>query len=252
MTRSWGGHLRTLHTVDGLATVRTSVLDGVELRVLEAALHRSLCVVTGDCGTGKSFSVGRAADLAATRIPGLEIVWLELAGTTKGRQLMFSLGRQLMPAGAKLTGTEWELRNQLREELTARRLLLVIDEGERIAKSAMGNLRWMLDDPDGQFGMVLIGTSEMRLPPELKSRASATVRVPRIDDADAPKLLSGFHPFFARQDPKLLEKHNRIHARGEWRAWAHFLRRAVDYLDGEPLDAETAEDLWYQTPGGSR
>jgi hypothetical protein len=242
-TAVWGPHHPPLRGDTEVATVETPSLRRIRLRVASAAHDRTLMVVTGAAGSGKSFAVGRAAE-AVRHDTGAEIVWVELATSASEKALMEDLYIQVTGFEPPARARTVELRRLLQRSLAERPRVLIVDEAQHANTTAMRNLRWLHDKADSDFAIVVVGTPTLwsGLPPELKSRTAYHVEVPRIADADAPGVLAGFHPLFADIAPGLLRSMNSRYARGSFRWWAKFLANAIQLGPvAGPVTAENAQ-----------
>ena len=250
----WGPHLKGLDGVAGLNTVATGPVSDIRVRLREAVRDRSMMLVTGDPGCGKSFAVARAVEqLDPAKVTP---VWLEIATTVRGKALALDLFPQITGVNAPPAALLRDLRTTIAEHLSEERRVLVLDEAQLVTVEAMQMLRWLHDRADAEFALVIVGTRalEKRLPPEVSSRVVSHVRLDRIADEDAPSLLADYHPLFAGADPTLVSQLNRVEARGEFRWWAKFLLRAHLYLPklGGTLDADAADVICEQLRRGGR
>jgi DNA transposition AAA+ family ATPase len=253
----WGPHFHGLEEVEGLSTVRTEHGDDIRVRLAESVRDRSMMLVTGVPGSGKSFAVGRAVEDITAAHPNLRAAWLELATSVRGRTLAQEMYPQIVGVNAPTNATLRDLRTSMTYHLCEEHRVLVLDEAQHVTTEAMQMLRWLYDRPAANFALVIVGTPTLatRIPPELVSRIVSTLHISRIADEDAPELLARYHELFVTAQPELLARLNRTEARGEFRWWAKFLLRAHRYLpalDGV-LDADAADVICDQLHrGGTR
>jgi len=251
-----GPHLHGLTAVTGLTAVLTDHVADIGVRVQEAVRDRSMMLVTGVPGTGKSFASGRAVEAVLAKYPLLQAVWLEVATSLRGRALAQDLLPQITGFACSPGAPLREMRNMMTSHLAEAHRILVLDEAQHVTKEAMQLLRWLYDRSDSNFALVIVGTPELetKLAPEVRSRIMSHVHISRIADDDAAKILGSYHPLFATADPKLLAQLNRTEARGEFRWWAKFLLRAHRYLPalGGVITADAAQVICTQLRQGSR
>lgn len=221
--REWGPHLHGVGEVPGVNDVEWSRTKEVRERLKEAVLDRGLVSVIGPVGTGKTFSVARAAESCADLVD--EVVWLEVASTLRGRALFGAFYERLCGGAPPKGATEYQLMRQLRHTMATQRRLVILDEAQYVTHQALQALRGFHSDANADFALVVIGTPELarRMPPELRSRVTGQVRFERIADAEAPKVLAAFHPRYTATEPAVLREANRRYARGEFRWWAKLL-----------------------------
>lgn len=251
----WGGHLNGLTAVPGLAAVGTDAMADVQVRISEAVRDRSLVLVTGSPGTGKSFAVARGVEAATSARPSLSALWVELATSVRGAALARDLLPQITGVAPPPTAPLRDMRLLMAGHLARQHRLLVLDEAQHVTKEAMLLMRWLYDRHDADFALVIVGTPKLltTLPPEMLSRVVSHVEFHRIADNDAPELLAAYHPLFTTADPALLIQLNRTEARGEFRWWAKFLLRAHRYLPqlGDVLTTDAAEVICTQLSKGA-
>lgn len=244
---NWGPHYKGIGAVADVSNLITDQGSNLELRMLEAVRDWTLMLVTGDPGTGKSFATGRAVERALSTYPKLQPVWLEMAGSTRGRALAQDLIPQITGSYARPGATLRDLRQELTIDLAQEHRVIVVDEAQLVTLEALQLLRWLHDRTDARFALVIVGTEKLehRLPPEISSRVQSHVRFGRITDAQAPGLLAAYHPIFDGADPAMISRINRLEARGEIRWWAKFLVRGHRYVarSGETILTERVADM---------
>lgn len=232
----WGAHLRGVRSLPEMSEVEWSATAEVRFALKEAAIDRGLVVVTGRVGVGKTFSVARAAEALTDAVD--EVVWLELSSNIRGRALLAALYPDLAGGPPSRGDTEHQLMAGLHAAIADRHRLLVVDEAQHISRQAMHTLRGLHSHPDADCALVLVGTPELnrRLPPELRSRRTASVTLDGLADDEVASVLAAYHPIFAAAAPAVLMEANRRFARGEMRWWAKLLVRAARDLEaGEEL-----------------
>lgn len=240
----------------GYSDVDWGPIDLVCTLMREASRGRSIMVITGPVGVGKSFAAGRGAEAcAADPLMPADVVWVELSTSARGRALLQELYPQitggLVPAPH---ATLQQMRYQLADELSSGHRLLVVDEAQHVGREAMLVLRWMMDQPATNAALILVGTPELwkTLAPEMRSRASYDIRLEPVSDSDVAAVLRTYHPLFADLGADVLRFFNRAHARGRIRWWAHFLARAFHYAEIRGgLDKDLADLVVASMPRGA-
>lgn len=232
----WGPHYAPLRELDDVGTVDTPGMRRVRLRTIEACRDRTLLVVTGSVGSGKSFGLGRACEAAVATF-GLVVVWMELATSASERALLEDLYIRITGVDPPKRVRAADLRRLLHRVLADEPRLLVVDEAQHASPMALRNLRWLHDKLSADFAIVVSGLPEVwkTLPPEMRSRAGHHVRLDRLADADAPGFLKRFHPFFADVDPGLLIAMNRTFAKGSYRWWGKLLASGIHLAESGKL-----------------
>lgn len=239
----WGPHYPPLRGIADIGTSPTATLRRIRLRLTETARDRTVLVVTGSAGSGKSFGVGRGAEHVVTKL-GHQVIWVELASSASEKALLEDLYIQVTGTEPPSRSRAADLRRHLQRVLSEQPRVLIVDEAQHASSMALRNLRWLHDKSTSDFALVIVGTPTLwkTLPPEMRSRTAYHVEVDRIADGDAAKTLTGLHPFFTNVPRGLLADLNRQYARGSFRWWAKFLANAVNLeATAGPLTTDT---LW--------
>lgn len=225
-----GTHVAGVTRITEVTDVEWARTQQVRVEMKLAALDRGLLVVVGDVGTGKSFSVARAAERCGDVVD--EVVWLELSSNVRGRALLADLYPDLAGGEAPKGDTETQLMAGLHLAASDRHRLVIVDEAQHVTLQAMHALRGLHSHPDADFGLVLVGTPllEKRMPPEIRSRRTGRVSLDRMTATEAPGVLAAYHPRYAAADPTVLAEANQRYARGEFRWWAKLLVRIHRHL----------------------
>jgi DNA transposition AAA+ family ATPase len=254
---AFGHHIKELAAVDGYQAVRWDPTTEIEVLMKEASRANSIMTITGNPGVGKSFAAGRAAEACAVdRRHPTEVVWIELSHSARGKTLLAELCEGITGLKPMPTATLASMRNELAQELTERHRLLVLDEAQHVSHEAMRALRWLLDRPETDTALVIVGLPKIltTMAPEMRSRVSYELRLDVISDDEIVGVLRAYHPIFETADGELLRTLNRVWARGRFRWWAHFLARAVRY-SGAPgfggFDQGFAEFVAHHMPKGA-
>jgi hypothetical protein len=205
------------------ALVRTLPFRLVERLGAEILRMAGILVAQGLPGTGKSCAV--AAWCRSLEVP---VIWLHLADTAKGYEVLRAL---LVALGEDATGREPVLLARARECLAGRRLLLAVDEAHLLNREALRQIRYLYDQPEARFSIVLVGVDFRRawdLAPEFESRVTRRVDFSELVGAPLSAALAAFSPVLAATDRDLLGRIDRECCRGNWRTWAIVLETAID------------------------
>lgn len=252
-----GAHVKALRDVSDCRDVVWQTSEWVKFLMLEASRARSITLITGHPGVGKSFATARGAEeCAADQEEPAEVVWVELSHAARGRSLLQELYPQITGTDPLPTATITELRDDLREALAAPHRLLVLDEAQHVGSQPMRVLRWLMDRPDTDAGLAIVGLPSITasLAPEMRSRVISEYAIEPIPDDEVVQVLSAFHPLFEGADPRLLIDFNKKWARGRFRWWANFLAGALRYgeaMGRSILDEVLAEAVVVTMPRGA-
>lgn len=224
----WGG----VGDLDDVATVQTGALTRLRVRVDEAIRRRTILVVTGKWGAGKSFALARAVEERAP-IHDVEVVWLEMKASRGEREQWHELHFQVTGSLPPKSASIGDVVRMLGHALAEHPRLIVLDEAQEVKKQLFKQLRWLHEPGESNFGLVFSGTPDLwhnLLPGEIRSRAGHHVKVAGLTDDEASQLLPAYHPIFGTADPADLRRWNRTRARGSFRWWARILVNAADQL----------------------
>lgn len=181
-----------------------------------------ILLLWGPPGSGKTSA---AAELA--RSVDVPVIWLHLASHAKGNEVLRKL---LEGLGEETSGGGAVLLERARVGLGGRRLLVCVDEAHLLNRDALRQLRYLFDQPDAQFALVLTGadfTQAWDLAPEFESRISRHVEFGPLTGAKLLKALAEFHPVLAATEDALLKRIDRECAAGNWRSWEKVLVAAI-------------------------
>lgn len=250
----YGPHWGNVAHLPGVATVETGDLARLRVRVDEAARRRTILVVTGRWGHGKSYSLARAVEQRAP-VHGLDVVWLEMKASRSEREQWHELHYQVTGAHPSKSSSIGDVVRMLQAALAERPRLLVVDEAQEVKTQLFKQLRWLHEPHSSDFGLVFSGTPQLwhdLLPGEIRSRADHHVKMNGLTDDEAVRLLPRFHPIFGTADPDDLRRWNRTQARRSFRWWARVLANAVDQLPhlGGALDPAAMATITADLPEG--
>lgn len=223
----FGPHWKGLRSVEGFHQVRARLVRETTAALIGATEARSMLLVVGPPGVGKSFTVARALERALSRSKNRsEAQWLDYSTWARGMQLVRELHDQLIGDGLSDTPrSPRRLRHDVRIALVDRQRILVVDEAQWVSSESLIFLSKLIDQPDTDFGLVIIATPELfrKLPETVDSRLYARVRIEPLADREVTAELGEYHDIFATANPKRLEYINRTKAAGQFRYWAQFL-----------------------------
>ncbi len=243
---AYGPHFKSLRDVPDVGVVETHDMKAVRTHIRRSFKNRTVAVITGRVGSGKSFAVARAAGRVETETDA-EVVWVEMVSAGSDKEQLAALWRQLTGSSPAPKATAGDIRDGLNDAFAERPRLLILDEAQHARSSLLRQLRWFGDRTDADFGLVLAGTPDLRskMPREIESRCDGDVEMHSIADNEAATVLAALHPIFAAADPALLATLNHTRARGSFRWWAKFLGRAYTMLPrlGGELTPETVSAI---------
>jgi len=219
-------------------TVATAYLKQTQRAIGDLVAARAMGVVYGEAGLGKTFAVERSFEALEVRPAEIDFA---LRTTTKG--LIVKLLEAL--TGVRHQGTQTRLEPLLLDALRETPRAVKIDEGQRLHYEAVEFLRFLHDDPETQFALVIVGGNGcyelLTRYPMLCSRFYRWVEFHRLREDELLRFLPRFHPLYESADPGLLRKVDRELGRGNLRSWAAFTKTAADLITEHGLDGLTTE-----------
>ena len=237
--------------LDGAQVLPTPGLQLVEQAVVDVLACDAMGVIHGPAGLGKTFAVERA--LAGRGAVGC---WSTFPSRPTMRLVAASLFEQLTgsPAGR---GSRFVLMDQVIEELSTRRRVVVVDEAQRLNTECIEFLRHLHDHPHTRFALLLVGgdTAWNVLPrePMLRSRVYRRVRFEALSPEQVCALIGEFHPIYAGVDRGLLLFIDEHFAHGNLRDWAAFTQTAAKLCAGHDqpvIDERAARNAFALHSGG--
>jgi DNA transposition AAA+ family ATPase len=223
---------------DRLLDVRELVKDIVELQAI-GAIH-------GPAGTGKTFAV----DQALEKQPAQDCVLTTFRSRPTTRfvrhELYSALGLGVSPPISPV-----ETDRYLKEALSERFRLVVIDEAQWLNRECCEYLRHLWDDRATRFALLFIGGAGcfevLRREPMLSSRIYAQVRFAPLTPAQVAKVIPIYHEIYAAASADLIELVDSNFAHGNFREWAKFTQHAgrlLKELNREHLNEEVARNVF--------
>lgn len=229
---AWGGHDPSIDVAE-VADVDWDGTRRVRVRLAEAMTSHKPLVVHGPKGAGKTFAVAWACEAYLDNHPNCQVTYLRIPTSDRGRGLYQSIMNQI---GRPVKGSGWTetlLMFELASIVCETERIVVVDEAHRMSRHAMYAVQNLVDVAGKKATFVLVGSEETpkRLIAELWSRAEARIRFRPLGDDECAAWLGALHPVFAATDAALLQRMNRLYARGEIRYWMAVLARVFRYSD---------------------
>jgi len=218
-------------------TINTDGFRGIQLDLATSGGRSGLYVVDGAPGVGKTFAV--STYLAEHEISAC---WADMPDTPKGKEATQRIYRAVTGSQPSHRITEFELTERTVEALSESSAALVIDEAQNLTRSALKQVRYLLDRQTTRTPIILIGSGIQTVianVPELLSRVARYRPVLPIPTSSTLDLISSFHPVFSGPDPEALATLHR-YARGNLRRWARIAEVCESY-EIDFITKETAE-----------
>jgi DNA transposition AAA+ family ATPase len=213
--------VRHFLALDDAKTIHTKSFLRAQRCVTDCATARSIGVVHGVAGLGKTFTVEAAAAKAE-----ISAEWFVFARRPSHTQLVKTLYQQL--TGVEPHGELYKLQNDLRDVLAERPRMLVVDEAQQLTADAFELLRFLHDDPSSDFALILVGGNGcwkvISRYPMLLSRVYRVVAMRRLDEEEVLDVLPRYHTIHQSVSPEVLLMVDEQFARGNFRLWASFTR----------------------------
>jgi hypothetical protein len=226
---------RHLTGLDGATTVQTAAFKKAQLLLARTVELNDIAAISGPPGCGKTYAVDHFVHHhpAMTDRPWH---WLEMPPKPTTKEVTQRLMRGLGLPFTRNT-PEYELTEDLAPHLAGSGRVVVIDEAQNLKAAGLQQLRYLHDRGAWTWTLVLVGSNVDRAlsgAAELASRVSAWVQFTALTDTPLLAALREWHPVLAAMSPQLLLRIDEVHARGNFRFWAQFLRALLDLLDRQP------------------
>jgi DNA transposition AAA+ family ATPase len=199
----------------------------------EAAATRSIVVIHGAAGSGKTYAV----EHALSGITDVEAHWTVFPSRATQKRVVKQLLQTI--TGVPHDGDRYGLIDTALVVLSEKPRLIVIDEAQELSWDGIELLRHLWDDPQTDFGLALAGADGCweliaKYPP-LESRVLRRVAFAPFSTKDVVELMPEFHPLYKQTDPDTLRFVDSHFAHGNLRTWARFT------LDADRLCAQRGE-----------
>lgn len=227
-----GRHLTGLGDV---RTVPTRTFQKAQVMLAQTVRLNDIAAVSGPPGCGKTYAVDHFVRHHAV-MADRDWYWLQMPPKPTTKEVTQRLMRGLDLPFAR-TATEYELTEDLVPKLNGSGRVIVLDEAQNLKSDGLQQLRYLHDRCEGSWTLILVGSNVDRAlagAAELASRTSAWVRFQPLTDTPLLQALRDWHPVLAQMDPELLLRVDDVHARGNFRNWAQFLRALLGLLERQP------------------
>lgn len=205
--------------------VRTPDVDRIS-DVLDFLVDaREIGAVLGGAGLGKTF----ATDLAA-RSTGIDVVTLDMPTRPAPKEVTVRMLKAVR-GFVDTAETQYELTEQIVEELADGPRVIVIDEAQNLTSEGLNQIRYLHDRPDADWALVLVGGQDaartLHSQKQLESRVARWVEVAPLKGDMLISSLRSYHELFQFASTDLLFSIDKAFAHGTWREWARFLQAAL-------------------------
>lgn len=220
----------------GAALLTTPGLRRAQAAAVQTLQAKRIVALEGVPGSGKSTTL--AAIAASIDAPSHRL--LVMPGTTP-KQFFIQLHSEL--AGHEVSGrlTQREHENAVRRLLRQQPRLILVDEAQFLPVDVLRILRFLLQEPQHKFALVLAGTGITRLLAKdqmLDTWVGLRIQHDAFTSNDI-ELIRQLHPCLAGASAELLAEINKRHCHGLLRNWCVL----VEWLNGNvsgPLTNQAA------------
>ncbi|HEY5276192.1 MAG TPA: ATP-binding protein [Coriobacteriia bacterium] len=209
---------------EGASLVPTTDFQKTQMLCAEALEEHGWVVLDGPGGLGKTTAARAFCDKFPERV-----VRIHLAAKARGNSF---LRRLLEELGEPTMGDEEALLMAAAKVLLDRPVLIYVEEADQMNASALRHLRFLYDNDDLTFAVLLVGVNFRRLfdlVPEIDSRVTGRIPFRGIQAKDLVRTMRQYHPILAKLPAEQIKAINREHCRGNWRKWAIMIRRLARY-----------------------
>lgn len=199
--------------------------EGALDRLIEVS---GLGAFIGPSGAGKTYVMSRLV----SNLDRVRVVWIEPVSDPTQRQLALQIADEL--AGPVKLRTRYQLFGflieRLREYATTSRILLVVDEAQRLGRKCIEDLRYLHDQVGEGFALALLGGRKCWDVIEgdlmLRSRIRRRTNFGYLKNKDAISVARIYHQIYSGVSEKILIEIN-VACRGRFRTWFHFTDEAA-------------------------
>jgi hypothetical protein len=218
--------------IDEANTVQSGPFLRAQRLVADCAGARAIGVVHGVAGLGKTYAVEAAA--VDANVPA---TWVVFAGRPSYTRLVRSMFKEL--TGVEPHGELWKLTDDLRDVLSEKPRMIVVDEAQQLNGDAFEFLRFLHDDAATDFALVFVGGNGcwkvISRYPMLLSRVYREVKMRNLTEEEVVALIPRYHPVHARADIGTLMLIDEQFAHGTFRLWATFTKTIADLCEARGL-----------------
>jgi DNA transposition AAA+ family ATPase len=228
--------------LEGAAAMNTVSFAAVQEAFADAVEAEAIALIHGDAGLGKSFATRFA--VASSPLPAAAFAF----------QTEMTLKRFLQQMLRNVTGiedggTRYALLDTLREALTERPRVLVLDEAQLLNHKSVETLRSLWDDRETRFALVLVGGNGcwdlINSYPMLSSRIYTRVAFEPLTREDVLEVIPRYHPIYSNATERTIERVDARFARGNFREWAafrHMAKRICERDGGDTVTSRVADE----------
>lgn len=208
--------------VPGTSAVETVHFQLVQHLCDQVLALAGILLVRGPGGSGKTYAVTYWTDRAS-----VPVVFLHLLKRTSDTAMLRAI---LSKLDQPTDGTGEILGQRASGALVGRELVIFVDEANLLNLEALRTLRYLHDQKQARFALVMTGVDFGR-PfagiPEFSSRLKREVRFEPLTGSVLMTALAATHPTLAKTDRQILRAIDRQYAHGLWRHWANVLEYAL-------------------------
>lgn len=203
-----------------------SVVNTTEFLMSRIALediieYTAMGAFVGVAGTGKTFTFR----VLVEELEDVRVVWLEFEHEPTDLHMAQVLAEKLI--GERLSGRRYDISARILDVLQEygddKRLLVVIDEAQRLTTKNFEYLRYLHDHAQSGFSLALLGGNnawqKIDSEPMLESRIFRRVRFKRMTPDVVVKTIPNYHPMYEDMSEDLIGRID-LYCDGLFRRWA--------------------------------
>lgn len=218
--------------------IQTSTLRNATLALHLAIRQHAILLLDGLPGTGKTTTA--AALIHDVQRDGTPAVYVAIPARPSPTEVLRVIIEAI--SGTPALGTKHDLENEARAMLADQGGLLVVDEVQNLKATGMQELRYLHDDAQANFSLLIAGWQAdrvIRSQPDLDSRVKYRIAFDRLTAAELIPTVTQLNAMLAATDPATLRHIDKAYARGILRNWATFAQTAQMLL---PTAAHLEDD----------